>query len=57
MSTKFGRKSKPIFKVVEWRKDGSLVEGDEPPLQLTHESTMGAKAVDTAKAINDEVAW
>jgi hypothetical protein len=55
MQTKFGRKSKPLFKVVEWKKGGSLVDGDEPQLQLTHAETKSAKAVETAKAFDDEI--
>jgi hypothetical protein len=57
MPTKFGRKSRPIFKVVEWRKGGSLVEGDEPPLQLTHQETKGPQAVATAKQLDDDIPW
>jgi hypothetical protein len=33
MVTKFGKKSKPVFKVVEWRKNGSLAESDAPQLE------------------------
>jgi hypothetical protein len=51
MQTKFGRKSKPLFKVVEWRKGGSLVENDEPQPQLEHASSKSAKALD------DDIPW
>jgi hypothetical protein len=55
MMTKFGKKSKPLFKVVEWRKGGSLVEGDEPPLEIAHSSTKHAKAIETAKSFDDDI--
>jgi hypothetical protein len=55
--TKFGRKSKPVFKVVEWKKGGSLVEGDEPRPQIEHAGTKSAKAVETATALDDDLPW
>jgi len=55
--TKFGRKSKPWFKVVGWRKNG----GDEaPPLLIENKdgsSSGNNKAAETAKVLNDELPW
>jgi hypothetical protein len=55
MLTKFGRKSRPWFKVVDWRRGGdgasSPSNGGKPP-QLEHQSNAAAE---TAQALDDEV--
>jgi hypothetical protein len=52
---KFGRKTKPVLKIVEWKRGGSLVDGDEPRLQIAYAETKSAKALETADALNDSV--
>ena len=55
MLTKFGRKSRPWFKVVDWRRGGDGVpsssNGGTPP-QLEHQSNTPAE---TAQALDDEI--
>jgi hypothetical protein len=51
MVTKFGKKSKPLFKVIEWRKGGSLVQGDEPQPQPPRPQLEHA----AAKSFDDEI--
>jgi len=57
MLTKFGRKSRPWFKVVEWRHggDGAVPpsNGGTPP-QLEHQSNAAAQ---TAQALDDEITF
>jgi hypothetical protein len=53
--TKFGRKTKPVLKVVEWKRGGSLVENDEPQLRLVHAETKSTKAIETANVLDDEI--
>ena len=53
--TKFGRKTKPVLKIVEWKRGGSLVENDEPQLRLVHAETKSTKAIETANVLDDEI--
>jgi hypothetical protein len=50
MITKFGKKSKPCFKVVDWRKGGSLAESE---LQL--EDQNNKKSPQQARDLDDEI--
>ena len=49
--TKFGRKSKPFFKVIEWRGD-DLVQAPPAPKQLSALTVAGAE-----NAFSDEIPW
>jgi len=55
MLTKFGRKSRPWFKVVDWRRGGDGApspSNDGTPPQLEHQSNATAE---TAQALDDEI--
>jgi hypothetical protein len=53
--TKFGRKTKPVLKVTEWKRGGSLVENDEPRLRIVHAETKSAAALQSADVMSDEI--
>jgi hypothetical protein len=53
--TKYGRKTKPVFKVVGWRKGGS-VEDEPQPLQIEHQSKPATKHP-VADALDDQIPW
>jgi hypothetical protein len=55
--TKYGRKTKPVLMVVEWKRGGSLVENDEPQVQIAHAGTKSAKALETANLLDDEIGF
>jgi hypothetical protein len=54
MLTKFGRKSRPWFKVVDWRRggDGAPSSNGGTLPRLEHQSNAAA---DTAQALDDEI--
>jgi hypothetical protein len=55
MLTKFGRKSKPFFKVVDWCKDGTL-EG-EAPLQIEPKGKGGEGNGGPTGPLDDAIRW
>jgi hypothetical protein len=54
MMTKFGKKTKPLLKVIEWRNslddEGAPVSGDGP-------SGSSPKLVQSAADMDDEIPW
>jgi hypothetical protein len=59
MQTKFGRKSKPLLKVIGWKKGGETSK-DEEPRQIEHNKYAeirgrGTKAAATQEALDDEI--
>jgi hypothetical protein len=52
MLTKFGRKSKPFFKVIGWRGGGSSSDDNSPPLI---ESGAAREHTAAGKALDDEI--
>jgi hypothetical protein len=53
MSTKFGRKSKPVLRVVGWRTASATVVLDQPEQQLPAPVTDATSALAERKPVND----
>jgi hypothetical protein len=53
MLTKYGKKSKPFFEVVDWR--GGKVE--DTPKQIEKVSQESGKRTPTERAFDDQIPW